>query len=608
MKNKLLFCTLSTKSLLQLVLLLMMYFGLFQITLAQTDPISIAVARTKSLNTVVTVAGRVTVGNQFNNLVYIQDQTGGIPVFGTSIASALTIGDSVVVKGPISTFNQQLQIGTAGQTFTKVNVAKRIVSPKVITLAEAAANEGMLVSIQNVAFAEKSFVFTPNSNYAISANGQTGELRINAFVNLVGRTKPQSAVTTTGVMGRFNSIYQLLPRFIEDLPGTTEYVVAASNIARSKTFNVATWNMNWFGNTSNGPTDETLQQNNAKVVLDSLKADLYVVEEVANLPAFRSLVAKLSGYKGFCATSVSQVGNLDDNQRVCFIYRTAVVDSVGAKVLLKGANNLPNYPENKPEQFWASGRLPFLFICDATIQGVKKRLHVVGIHARANTGTTLAENELKYRQRRYDVEVLKDTLDAQYKSANVLLVGDYNDDVDETVSDITSTKESSYIKMVQDTANYQPITKALSDAGFRTYLTYGNVIDHITVSKNLKSAYLKNSAGVELAFRYITNYATTTSDHIPVVARFDLGLPITALHPTLSQEVVVFPNPTNGALRWTNSTPFQEARIYSLTGILISQNTLVSQDIDLSVLPTGTYLVELRAGDGVSVRRLVWKQ
>jgi hypothetical protein len=41
--------------------------------------------------------------------------------------------------------------------------------------------------------------------------------------------------------------------------------------------------------------------------------------------------------------------------------------------------------------------------------------------------------------RKFDVEVLKDTLDAQYPTANLILLGDYNDDVDFTVSNVPTT-------------------------------------------------------------------------------------------------------------------------------------------------------------------------
>lgn len=580
------------------------------ILIAQNDPISIASARTKPINSIVSIAGRVTVGNQFSNLVFIQDQTGGIPVFGVSIANALEIGDSVLVKGPINTFNQQIQIGTSGQTFTKVNVPKKTLSPKLISLSELSAYEGQLVSIQNISFSEKGFVFTPNSNYMISTGAVSGELRINTNTNLVGRTKPQTAVTASGVVGRFNNIYQLLPRFTEDLPGTLLYSVSVAD--RSKTFNVATWNLNWFGNLSNGPTDEALQQANVKRTLDSLRADVFVLSEVANLPTFQNLVKQMAGYKGFCTSAVSMVGNLDDAQRVCFLYRTAVIDSISAKPLLKGATNLPNYPENNPQRFWASGRLPFLFVCDATINGIKKRLHLIGIHARANTGgssATLAERELQYRQRRYDVEVLKDSIDTQYANANVLLAGDYNDDVDETVSEITFTKESSYLKFVSDTTNYQIVTKSLSESGFRTYLSYDNVIDHISISKALKTSYVKNSAGVELPFRYLANYTTTTSDHLPVVASFQFLQPITAVSEPTGEELIVFPNPTKGLLQWKSPDQVKEVNVYNLQGDLLSKHqTTENQLLDIQNLSTGLYIIALKISEEKVHRKLILKQ
>jgi hypothetical protein len=60
--------------------------------------------------------------------------------------------------------------------------------------------------------------------------------------------------------------------------------------------------------------------------------------------------------------------------------------------------------------------------------------------------------------RKFDVEVLKDTLDAQYESANLILLGDYNDDVDFTVSSVPTTV-STYEAYVNDSARYKVLTK-----------------------------------------------------------------------------------------------------------------------------------------------------
>ena len=292
-----------------------------------------------------------------------------------------------------------------------------------------------------------------------------------------------------------------------------------------------------------------------------MKSDVYVFQEIANLTIFHAIVARNMNYKGFCTTAVSAGGIPADAQRVCFMYKKGVIDSVSSRPLLTKATPLPNYPENNPARFWASGRLPFLFVTDANIDGVKKRLHIVGIHARANTGganATLAAKELQYAQRKYDVEVLKDTLDAQFSNANIIVAGDYNDDVDETVSDITSTKESSYKKFVDDTKNYQVVTKQLSDNGFRSFLSFNNMIDHVMVSNELVDNYVVNSVSTEMGFLYVNNYSSTTSDHLPIYATFNFEIKsatdLTAKTDTYDKAILTWKDNTN------NETGFEIER------------------------------------------------
>lgn len=515
----------------QFLLSLILSFVLCIQNKAQTTTSTIAEARKIAPGKAVTVEGRVTATNQFGSTAYIQDGTAGIAVFSSNFANGVTIGDSVKVTGLMSAFNAQVQIGTSASTvnFTKINVPNKPITPKIITIAQAKDFESQLVTIKDVEFVDKKFIFVPNSNYSIFSGMPTPlfDLRIVSTTNLIGRTKPQNKISATGIMGLFNTTFQLQPRFIDDLPTTEAFKKPTTGLTLDNSFKLVTWNTNWLGNTSFGPTNEATQQRNFQQVLDSLKADVYVLQEVSNLTVFNGIVAKNTNYKGFCTTAISAGGAPADAQRVCFMYKKGVIDSVSARSLLTKATILPNYPENSPTRFWASGRLPFMFIADANVDGVKKRLHIIGIHARANTGGTsalLATKELQYAQRKYDVEVLKDTLDAQFPNTNIILAGDYNDDVDETVSEITSTKASSYKKFVDDTKNYQVVTKQLSDNGFRSYLSQNNVIDHVMVSNELIDNYVVNSASPEMSFLYITNYNSTTSDHLPIYATFNFEI------------------------------------------------------------------------------------
>ena len=47
------------------------------------------------------------------------------------------------------------------------------------------------------------------------------------------------------------------------------------------------------------------------------------------------------------------------------------------------------------------------------------------------------------------------------------------------------------------------------------------MIDHITISDDLKNDYISNSTDIEDARTYIANYnSVTASDHLPVMRRF----------------------------------------------------------------------------------------
>jgi len=491
--------------------------------------------------TSVKIAGRVTSAGEINNLVYIQDATGGIPI--GVVSATVAVGDSVQVFGKLSNISKQLYLQSL--EFTKIGTTKKIITPKTITVSQMAANEGNLIAIKDVSFAYKKFVFLPNTNYTIAEGTANATIRVWEGTDIDGRTKPQAIFTISGVVGRFNDGYQIYPRSQADIPGTGKPQGTVSSISADKTFDITAWNLNWYGNIANGPSDEALQQTNVLQVLDSLKSDLYFLEEVSNPTAFKNLVAKMKGYEGVCSSAISAGGVADDAQRVCFIYKTDIVKSISTRPLLTGATSLPNYPSD-PARFWASGRLPFLMVADVAVEGVKQRLHIVGIHARANTGGTTGtetDRELQYRQRKYDVEVLKDSLDAQFPKENIIIAGDFNDDVDETVSVITSTKESSYKKYVDDAERWQALTKTLSDDGYRSYVSQENVIDHILISNELKNSYLSSSVGVALPFTFLKNYTSTTSDHLPVFARFQLIASPTATEPALALNARVFPNP-----------------------------------------------------------------
>lgn len=540
-------------------------------------PISIARA---AIGQTFTIAGRVTVTNQLGaRQIYIQDATGGIMVYsgptGPDFTTMVQLGDSVEVSGPISVFNGFTEI-TGTDNFTVITgVENRIPAPRPISLDQLADYQGQLVQIINPTITPEAATFAGNTNYTITADGKTAAMRINANSPLSGAGKPANPLAyATGIADRFvtgattpgvNGL-QLQPRILDDIPGATapqDLICTVpgpvSTLPLDKTLDIASWNMEFFGADGGtiicpngnlnyndlGPVNEDLQQTNAITVLNKLNADIIAVQEMSDINRLAATVAALPGkYSYLCSDKFSYYFQDDCNQtptgnpptvfgpnslaqKVCVIYNTETVTPLLAETqaLFDGEFNYPSANN------WSSGRLPFLFVADATIDGVTRRIHVVDIHAKSGSATS------DYNRRKQDIELLKARLDARYPDANLVLLGDFNDKLN---GSIAAGRESSYQSFVTDIAGYTALTLPLENQGCTTFNSSISFIDHIVVSNELNAAYVENSAYVLQPFS-IPNFGNTTSDHNPVVARFDLSklsTPITSLTVSTTQAAI----------------------------------------------------------------------
>ncbi len=540
-------------------------------------PISIARA---AVGQTFTIAGRVTVTNQLGSRqIYIQDNTGGIMVYsgssGPDFTTLVQLGDSVQVGGPISVFNGFTEI-TGTSNFTVVSdVPNKIPAPKVITLNQLADYQGQLVQVTGASLTPVAAAFTGNTSYTIAAGGQTGTMRINANSPLGGAGQPANPVAyVVGIADRFvtgattpgTNGLQLQPRILEDIPGATAaqdqictVPGSVSTLTLDQTLDISSWNMEFFGADAGtivcdngnlnyndmGPTNEDLQQTNALTVLNKLNADIIAVQEMSSITRLRATVNAMAGSYDFICSDRFSYSFQDDcmqtpngtpptvfgpnslAQKVCVIYNTATVTPLlpETKALLAEKYEYPG------DNNWSSGRLPFLFVADATIDGVTRRVHVVDIHAKSGSATA------DYNRRKQDILDLKANLDTQYPDANLILLGDYNDKLN---GSIATGQQSSYLPFVSDATGYAPLTLPLENQGCSTFNSSASFIDHMIVSNDLNAAYVSNSAYVLQPFS-IPNYGNTTSDHSPIVARFDLtklSTPITALTASASPATI----------------------------------------------------------------------
>ncbi len=175
------------------------------------------------------VRGVVTVGNEFGGPTYLQDATGGIAVFDSSVSNNVVRGDDVVLLGLVAPFNDLFEF-TPTVLLEKIGDAKGT-DTVTITVAQALAqgvpepNEGQLIRINNITSVTTTGG-APATSWAASASGTnynitdatgTIQVRIVTRTNIANTPTPTSKFDMIGVLGQFTTNYQIIPRIADDI-------------------------------------------------------------------------------------------------------------------------------------------------------------------------------------------------------------------------------------------------------------------------------------------------------------------------------------------------------------------------------------------------------
>ncbi|MYB06154.1 MAG: endonuclease [Gemmatimonadetes bacterium] len=340
-------------------------------------------------------------------------------------------------------------------------------------------------------------------------------LRTGAPVAQPGPRRDRTADTRTGVtLGRL----LLLPLAVtacgggspaapipgpEPEPDPLPQPIAIPAQGTAATLDLATWNLLNFGSTGQGPRDEPLQLARIRDVILGTDADLWGVQEVTSASAFTTLLSHLPGYAGLLANDSSVAGGPDSYSdgeiKVGLIFKTSVVEVTGARIILAELDH----------EF--AGRPPLEMRVRFNHGNVANPAVVIVLHAKAD------QQVASWERRAAAAAGLKEYLDAELADEVVLVPGDWNDDVDES---ITSGRDTPYRPFVDAAPEWVFPTAELTATGVTSILGFDDVIDHILASNEIMPAYEPGSALVYRVDEYIPDYRDTTSDHLPVLVRF----------------------------------------------------------------------------------------
>lgn len=258
------------------------------LSLTARSQVNIAAARTASINSTVNVKGVVLNGPEMGVIRYLQDNSGGIAAYSSSL-STLNRGDSVQINGPLTEYRNLLEIASSTVNLTPVTFTVlgtgSVQTPSVITSAQFGENvEGRLIKFIGCTFSATGS-FSNNTNYTVTTSAGNFVARVTSSVSsLFGSPIPTGTVDIVGIGSQFCSTptsgcttgYQLALRDVNDIMATSIGIneFASENNSLSIFPNPATKSI-FF----NLPKNQTLKY---AAVIDNLGRSLVVEAENSN--------------------------------------------------------------------------------------------------------------------------------------------------------------------------------------------------------------------------------------------------------------------------------------------------------------------------------------
>ncbi len=301
------------------------------------------------------------------------------------------------------------------------------------------------------------------------------------------------------------------------------------------TLDVATWNIEWFGSANNGPSNDAQQLANVEAVIEQAGIDLWAVQEIADVDDWEFLLNALDGYEGALATVSSGL-------RMGFLYDPGVIRVRRVRHILDDFS------------FAFAGRPPLQLDAEVTLPDTSLDVTFIVLHMKA------FDDLASYNRRVDAAQALKNRIDFLLTSEPVVVLGDFND---ELLRSISAGRTSPYAPFLEDATGYFFPSLALEEAGEATFCgnstacSGSSTIDHILITDELFGAYLPDSADrFEELLTEVPGYVSTTSDHLPVFARFAFATPTAA-------EATEFPGAVSGLSIYPN--PIREAATLTFT-------------------------------------------
>jgi len=256
------------------------------------------------------------------------------------------------------------------------------------------------------------------------------------------------------------------------------------NIGTDSTFDIITWNIQNF------PKHATTL-NYLLELISIMDPDIIALQEIENDAVFNTLKNSLDNYNGINTNSASY------NINLAFLY----------------SNNLEVGPiyEIFEDDWWSFPRPPLV----AQIVWNGQNIYIINNHFKAMGGT---ENE---DRRKSASEKLEDYVNKYLYIENVIILGDFNDELNEDLS------SNVFQNFIIDSTNYKFVDMDIAYSSFSnwSYPSWPSHLDHILITNELFDEFENEGSSVQTIRleEYFDNgwteYENYISDHRPVGLR-----------------------------------------------------------------------------------------
>ncbi|MFN8844398.1 MAG: endonuclease/exonuclease/phosphatase family protein [Chryseotalea sp.] len=245
------------------------------------------------------------------------------------------------------------------------------------------------------------------------------------------------------------------------------------NVLDNTTFDIVTWNIEQFSTTN---TNLTLL---AEMII-AMDADVIGVQEINSRNAFDALLTSLPSYSGKLYLN----GSLGQG----YIYKNSEITNLTDLTLWFVGETSP---------------FPRPLVVTTATHTSGKQVMLVNVHLKCCDDGIARRREASTR--------LKSFIDTNFSTTPIVVLGDFNDEIDEPVSD------NVFQNLIADSNNYAfaDMSIATGSNAFWSYPSYPSHIDHHLISNEL---FASKNAVKTIRFEFCdSRYSNEISDHRPVL-------------------------------------------------------------------------------------------